>query len=535
LRDRLRAPQLDEVKAKVTSRFSPTLPVAYHALTAELVNAFLKPNETYNAEETMRRRREAQAAVEPVRFTVEKGEVVVREGNVVTAFDLERLEALGLRKAAVDWPDVLARAALVSVLVTILGMYLAHFHPDLWWGERRTLLLAGLLVLTVAVAKATLPGRAGLVYLFPFAAVPMMVAMLLDHRLALVVAVFISLLVGPIAENSLEIATVSLAGGAIGSLGLRRVERISSFLWAGLYVAVASYAVVLAYHLAAGDYDGTLLVSLAGTSLANGGISAALAAIASAPLGYLFGITTLIQLLELAHPSQPLFRRLLLEAPGTYHHSVLVANLAERGAEAIGEDTLLARVASYYHDIGKILHPYFFIENQTGGTNIHDAMNPEASAQAIIAHVTDGMALARKHRLPKEIIAVIQQHHGTRLATYFYNKALQAAGNADSTVPPEPYRYPGPKPQTRLAALIMLADGVEALVRSDPDHSLEHIETLVRQVLDERLTDQLEESGLTFKDLEAIRRAFLEALQGIYHPRLQYPEPPEKTGKKGKG
>lgn len=530
LRDRLRANQLDEAKAKIATRFSPTLPTAYHALTAELVNAFLKPNETYNAAETLRRRQEAQAAAEPVRFTVEKGEVVVREGNVVTALDLERLEALGLRKAAVDWPDALARAALVAVLVAILGLYLAHFHPNLWWGERRTLLLAGLLLLAITAAKATLPGRAGLVYLFPFAAVPMMVAMLLDHRLALVVAVFISLLVGPIAENSLEIATVSLVGGTIGSLGLRRVERISSFLWAGLNVAVASYAVVLAFHLAAGDYDRAFLASLAGTCLANGGISAALAAVASAPLGYFFGITTLIQLLELAHPSQPLFRRLLLEAPGTYHHSVLVANLAERGAEAIGEDTLLARVAAYYHDIGKVLHPYFFIENQTGTANIHDTMKPEASAQAIIAHVTDGVVLAKKHRLPKEIVEVIQQHHGTSLTTYFYNKALQTASD-NPTVPQEPYRYPGPKPQSRLAALIMLADSTEALVRSDPDHSPEHIETLVRQVLNERLTDQLEESRLTFWDLASIRQAFLETLQGIYHPRIQYPERPEQRKK----
>lgn len=527
LRDRLRANQLDEVKAKIAARFSPTLPTAYHALTAELVNAFLKPNETYNAAETLRRRQEAQAAVEPVRFTVEKGEVVVREGNVVTALDLERLEALGLRKAAVDWPDALAKVALVVVLVAILGLYLAHFHANLWWGERRTLLLAGLLLLAITAAKATLPGRAGLVYLFPFAAIPMMIAMLLDHRLALVATIFISLLVGHIAENSLEIATVSLVGGAIGSLGLRRVERISSFLWAGLYVAVASYAVVMAFHLAAGDYDRAFLVSLAGTCLANGGISAALAAVASAPLGYLFGVTTLIQLLELAHPSQPLFRRLLLEAPGTYHHSVLVANLAERGAEAIGEDTLLARVAAYYHDIGKVLHPYFFIENQTGTANIHDSMKPEASAQAIITHVTDGIALAKKHRLPKEIVEVIQQHHGTSLATYFYNKALQIAGD-NPNVPQGPYRYPGPKPQSRLAALIMLADGTEALARSDPDHSPEHIETLVRQVLDERLIDQLEESGLTFRDLSSIRQAFIETLQGIYHPRLQYPERPEQ-------
>ncbi len=524
MRDRLRPDQLSDVKAKIAGRFSPALPAAQSNLTAEIVNGYLKANETNNAEETERRRREAQAAVEPVRFSVEKGEVVVREGNVVTALDLEKLEALGLRKAAIEWPDILATALLVAVLVTVLSLYLARFQPALWRGERRTLLLALLIVLTVAVAKAALPGRAGLVYLFPFAAVPMIVAMLLDGQLALLVTVFLSLLIGPIVENSLEITTISLVGGAIGVLCLRRVERISSFVWAGLYVALANYAVILAFHLPAGDYDVTALASLAGTSLANGGISAALAAIASLPLGAIFGVTTLIQLLELAHPSQPLFGKLLLEAPGTYHHSVIVASLAERAAEAIGADTLLVRVASYYHDVGKTVRPYFFIENQMEGTNIHDTMDSQASAQAIIAHVTDGLALARRYRLPQEVTEAIQQHHGTRPTFYFYNKAVKAAEEAGTPVPPEqPYRYPGPKPQTPVAALVMLADGVEATVRSDPDHSPERLEQLVREVVDERLPEQLDESGLTLRDLESIKRAFIGVLQGVYHPRLQYP------------
>jgi len=526
MRDRIRPSDLADIKARTPSRFSANSPAASLAVTAELVNSLVRANETYNAEETARRRREAQASVDPVRFTVEKGEIVVREGNVVTALDLERLEALGLRKSSVDWPEILGRGMLAVVLVGILAMYLSAYQPSLWRGERRSLLLVLLIVICVAVAKATLPGRAGLVYLFPFAAVPMIVAMLLDQQLALLVTVIISLLVGPLADNSLEITTLSLVGGAIGVLSLRRVERIGAFLWAGLYVALANFAVILAFHLPMADYDGTMWVSLAGTSLANGGISAALAATASLPLGYSFGITTLIQLLELAHPSQPLFRKLLLEAPGTYHHSVIVASLAESAAAAIGADTLLARVAAYYHDVGKTLRPYFFIENQIEGTNIHDGMDPLASAQAIISHVTDGVALARRNRLPQEVTDVIQQHHGTRLATFFYDKAVQAAKESGQPVPEEPYRYPGPKPQTRVAALVMLADGVEATVRASSNHSPEAIERLVREILDERLLDQLDESGLTLKELETVRAAFVSVLQGVYHPRLSYPSPP---------
>jgi putative nucleotidyltransferase with HDIG domain len=537
MRERLRPADVMEVKARLVGRFNPASPASQLSLTAELAAAFIKANETLNAEETAARRREAQALVDPVRYSVEKGEIVVREGNVVTALDLERLEALGLRNPSIEWTEILGRGLLVLALVVILALYLSQYHPRLWLGERRTLLLFLLIVITVAIAKSTLPGRVGLIYLFPFAAVPMIAALLLDQRLALLLTVVLSLLMGPIAENSLEITTISLIGGAVGVLSLRRVERISAFLWAGVYVTLANYAVILAFHLPTGDYDAAMWATLAGTSLANGGISAALAAIAALPLGYFFGITTLIQLLELAHPSQPLFRRLLLEAPGTYHHSVIVASLAERGAAVIGADTLMARVTAYYHDVGKIARPYFFIENQVEGANVHDEMEPTSSAQAILSHVTEGVELARRYRLPAEVADVIQQHHGSRLASFFYGKAATAARARGEELSEDSFRYPGPKPQTKVAALVMLADAVEATVRSNPRHSSEELERVVREIVLESLLDQLDESGLTLKELEAIRKAFVSVLQGVYHPRLQYPvlssPDPTKSARRG--
>lgn len=528
MRERLRPAGAADAKAKLAARFSPTLPAGQVALATEIAAAFVQANELYNADETVRRRRDALAAVEPVRFTVEKGEIVVREGNVITALDLERLEALGLRNPAMDLGEALGRGLLAALLVAILSLYLKAHHPAIWRGERRTLLLAVLIVAAVAIAKLTLPGRVGLVYLFPFAAVPMIVALLLDQQLGLLVALIISLLIGPVADNSLEITMISLIGGSVGVLTLQRVERVSAFIWSGLYVAVANYATILAVHLPMGDYDTAMLVSLAGTSLANGAISAALVAIAALPLGSFFGITTLIQLLELAHPSQPLFRRLLLEAPGTYHHSVVVASLAERAASAIGADSLLARVASYYHDVGKTVRPYFFIENQEEGFNVHDGMDPVASAQAIMAHVPDGANLARRHHLPQEIVDVIQQHHGTRLVSFFYGKAVRQATDGQ-TILEAPFQYPGPKPQTRVAALVMLADAVEATVRSNPNRSPEEIESAVGKVIDERLMGQLDESGLTLKELETSRLAFVRVLQGVYHPRVTYPTLPQPS------
>jgi cyclic-di-AMP phosphodiesterase PgpH len=523
MRERLRPAGIAAVTGSLAGRFNPSSPASPLSLTTELATAFIKPNETLNAETTAARKREAQALVDPVRVTVEKSEIVVREGNVVTALDLERLEALGLRNASIAWTEILGRGLLALALVVILALYLWQFHPKLWLGERRTVLLFLLIIITVAIAKSTLPGRVGLLYLFPFAAVPMIAALLLDQQLALLLTVVLSLLMGPIAENSLEITTLSLIGGAVGVLSLRRVERISAFLWAGIYVALANYAIILAFHLPTGDYDGGMWATLAGTSLANGVISAAIVATAALPLGYFFGITTLIQLLELAHPSQPLFRRLLLEAPGTYHHSVIVASLAERAASAIGADTLLARVAAYYHDVGKIARPYFFIENQAEGANIHDDMDPSSSARAILSHVTEGVTLARRYRLPAEVRDVIQQHHGSRLASFFYGKAATAASARGQDLSEEDFRYPGPKPQTKVAALVMLADAVEATVRSNPRHASEELERTVREIVLEQMLDQLDESGLTLTELEAIRKAFVSVLQGVYHPRLQYP------------
>lgn len=524
MRDRVRQADVANLRARIATRFNASSPAAPLSLTAELTSAFLAPNETFNSDETNSRRRDAQAAVEPVRFTIEKDEIVLRDGNVVTALDLERLEALGLRNPSPDWPEILGRALLATTLAIILALYLAEHEPRLWRGERRTVLLVLLILATTALAKATLPGRADLVYIFPFAAIPMIVALLLNQQLAIVVTVILGLLVGPITENSLEITMIAIAGGAIGALTLRRVERISAFLWSGIYVALANFAIILAVHLPLGDLDVTRLAILAGISAANGAISAALAATAALPLGYFFGITTLIQLLELAHPSQPLFRKLLLEAPGTYHHSVLVASLAERAAEAIGADTLLTRVAAYYHDVGKTVRPYLYIENQLDGPNVHDEMQPAASAQAIIGHVADGAALARRHRLPQEIVQAIEQHHGTRMVSFFYGQALRDAGpGGQADINKDDFRYPGPKPQTRVAALVMLADGVEATARSSPKRTLDELQRIVGEVMDEPLLAQLDESGMSIKDLEATRDAFISVLQGIYHPRLNYP------------
>jgi putative nucleotidyltransferase with HDIG domain len=216
---------------------------------------------------------------------------------------------------------------------------------------------------------------------------------------------------------------------------------------------------------------------------------------------------------------------LLTDAPGTYHHSVIVANLAERAAHIIGADAMLARVGAYYHDIGKVVHPYQFVENQMDGTNVHDQLDPKTSAQLIIAHVKDGLALAQRHGLPSKVRDIIEQHHGTGWAGFFYVRAKEGTEGDDPNLDPAPFRYPGPRPQTTEAAIVMLADSVEATVRSSRDHSPSRIDELVAKAINDRLGEgQLNESDLTLRDLDLIREAFVAVLQGIFHPRLEYPE-----------
>jgi hypothetical protein len=256
-----------------------------------------------------------------------------------------------------------------------------------------------------------------------------------------------------------------------------------------------------------------------------------------AVLGSVFGILTVFQLLELANPSQPLLRRLLVETPGTYHHSLMVGNLGERAAEAIGADPLVTRVAAYYHDVGKLANPLAFIENQAGGENVHDQLDPEVSASILKQHVADGIDIAYAAKLPKALIAFIPQHHGTAIMSYFFARAKEQAAapyggsetaegeKAAASIDERKFRHAGPKPQSREAALLMLADSVEASVRSLAARDEAAIRAMVTRIIEERIADgQFDECDLTLRDLERIRTAFVEQLLGMYHTRIAYPQ-----------
>jgi putative nucleotidyltransferase with HDIG domain len=526
VRERIRADELADKRAAAIAQISQSLSPPQQSLVVDLVTLYTRPNVLVNPAETERNRKDARDKVQPVQVTVERGDVVVRQGDVITPEDVEKMEALGLGNRAFDWQSAAGVGVYAALLVLLLSVYLHIFHLELL-SRPRSVLLVGLLMAGFLLAmKLVVPGRPAVAYAFPVAVATMLISNLLSTPLAITLGFFLALLAAPVFGYSFEMVCLIAVECVVGALAARRIERLNAFFLAGFQVMLANLAVVLAFRLINQDYDWRGMATLAGSSVANGLLCAILSMGTFSVVGSLFGLTTMLQLLELAHPSQPLLRRLLTEAPGTYHHSIIVGNLAERAAEQIGVDSLLVRVGAYYHDIGKLHRPYYFAENQFEGDNIHDRLRPESSAAALVDHVTHGVELAKQYGLPPAVQRFISEHHGTRLASFFYSKAVKAAG--DGAVDESKFRYPGPRPQRKETALVMLADAVEASVRAASNRSTQSLEQIVARSINERITEgELDDCDLTLKDLDTIKRSFTRQLQGVYHPRIEYPEPHE--------
>ncbi len=531
----VRDSQLDSIRQALPQAMPPGIPADQRALAGEIIEPLLVANSTYDAAATQAAQAKALQDTPPVTVTLKQGEVIVDQGHTITATDMEKIQALGLQNPK---PDLAKLAGWFLLAVLVVGLLLGwvwRYRPELWHRDN-ALLLVGLLLAGAVLALKLTASRSVLPFFMPVGAIGLLLAVLLDSGAAIVVLGTLAVLAGAV-SGSVELATYLFLGGLAGIVVLHRGDRIHRFAEAGLAMAVVN-AVVVAIFTLLGERDLTGLLQLWGAALASAGGSAVVAVGSFAVLGNLFGITTSFQLLELANPSQPALRRLLLETPGTYHHSLMVGNLAERAAEAIGADPLLVRVAAYYHDIGKLANPAAFIENQGGMGNVHDLLTPEQSAAVLKEHVANGIDLAYQYGLPKAVIAFIPQHHGTALMSYFYAKAQELAIAAAGAAPGTPeaeiaavsvdqatFRHAGPKPQSREAAILMLSDGVEASVRSLTGHDEPTIRAMVARIIRERLEDgQFDECDLTLRDLEQIREAFVAQLLGMYHQRIEYPQ-----------
>jgi putative nucleotidyltransferase with HDIG domain len=356
-------------------------------------------------------------------------------------------------------------------------------------------------------------------YFAPFAAVAMMLTVLVGGRTALATQIAGALHVGILSLQVEHVAYV-LVPALLGMAAIRRATTAREFVAGAFNVSGGNLGVIGAFLLLARPTDVLGLIQLGSAGVASGALSGLVAFGATGFLGHLFRITTVFELRELGDPNHPLLRQLLLRTPGTYHHSLLVANLAERAAEVIAADGLTARVGAYYHDIGKMRNPLAFIENQTG-KNPHDELDPLVSAQIVSAHIRDGLVLAERYHLPEQITDMIPAHHGTMLVKYFWQTAKDRGQNVDEKA----FRHPGPKPRTREAGIVMLADGVEASVRSLAEKTADTIRAMVDKIVDERVADgQLDECDLTLRDIHRIKDAFCELLLGVYHERIPYPE-----------
>ncbi len=478
----------------------------------------IRPNMLPDTEETNKDINAAVNRVEPV--IISKGQNIVSKGQALTSSHIELLKASGLLKQGfIDYKLLAGYALLIFIMGLLTALYIKNFRPDIYYNRSHLMLIGAvvILVLFISLGANIISG-----YLAPVAVVSMLITMLLDARIGFMVNVPVALLVALIADNSITVLFMAVIGGLVGSLVTMISHQRRDLLISGLLVGGSNALIIICMGLISGS--GILEVIKEGSwGLLNGGF-AAIFTIGTLPAWEnLFDIITPLKLLELSNPNQPLLKKLLMEAPGTYHHSVIVGNLAEHAAQQIGANSLLARVGAYYHDVGKIRRPYFFTENQIAMDNPHEKITPSLSTLIITSHVKDGVELAKKHKIPGVIIDIIKQHHGDSVVAYFYHKARQ--GENPDNVSMDSFRYEGPKPQTREAAIVLLADSVEAAVRSMQDHSPGKIEGLIRKIIKERLeSGQLDESDLTLKDLDVIADAFLDILSGIFHQRIEYPD-----------
>ncbi len=529
MRNPVRTEDLDTIRQGLASSVSFSLSEREGQLVAEIVSPLITANSFYSPELTDAARQAARDAVAPVTQAFVQGQNVVRSGHVITPADFEALSAMGLVQAGSPLYNYLGAAALVVLSTVFSALYFSRRPMAVNAAELRSLLLLSVLFLVFLFsARIVNPNRTVIPYLFPIPAFALLVSALFGMERGLVFGLLMGILCAYGMPDALDLMPYYVLSSLCGVLALGQARRVAHFLYAALAIALAGAVMVLAYRLPFTRTDWIGVATLLGAAGFMGIASTGLALPLQFILAQFLGLTTALQLLEISRPDSPLLNYFLQRAPGTYQHSLQVANLAEQAAERIQADGLLARVGALFHDIGKANNPLFFVENQPANQiDSHDDLDPVVSAQAIISHVTDGLELARKYRLPRRLQDFISEHHGTLIARYQYNRAVQAAGGDASKVVESMFRYPGPAPRSKETALLMFADGVEACARAERPSSDEQLRALVCKVLENRQKNgQLEDTPLSQRDMASIIDSFISTLRVTYHPRLEYPNEP---------
>lgn len=500
------------------ARNNQTLTKTMREITADIGVKLIKPNHFLDEKRTEEYKNQVKKEIEPV--IIKKNQNIVMRGTVITSEHIELMKKAGLMKEkfASDLTIYFGVAALVIIMEMLIGIYIYKFRINVYNDNSKLLIISILLCIN---AIFVIGGNVISVYLVPAGLVAMLICLIFDPLLALVVSIPSTILAACVTNFNLEVVIIYLIGCIAAVLFAHNAHQRNNLLFGGLYIGLINSVVI--FSLGMINNIG-LLDSLINSSIGmGGGLLSAILAIGMLPLlEQMSDIITPIKLMELSNPNQPLLQKMLFEAPGTYHHSILVGNLAEAAANEIGANSILARTGSYYHDIGKIKRPYFFKENQITNDNPHDKITPKLSSLIITSHVKDGLELAEEYRLPRAVKDIIGQHHGTTLVKYFYVMAMK---DGEENVEESSFRYEGPRPVAKEAAIVMLADSVEAGVRSLSNPTTGDIEKMVNKIVDEKVDDgQLNNCDLTLKDLEKIKKAFLKVLGGIFHTRIEYPE-----------
>ncbi|HHV26261.1 MAG TPA: HDIG domain-containing protein [Tissierellia bacterium] len=511
--------ELEYEKSNVKSIFdSLNMDKNQEELGIKIINTTIKPNKFLDVEATQRRKVEESEKIEPI--IIKEDQVIVRKGEKVNSHTYELIKESGLlkQKDGYEISTILGTLIIILIIQFIIGLYLYNFNREVL--NTSKIIILDIIFISIVIISKVVYGISP--YLMPIATSSMLITLIVNPKLALIVNFILTFLMGMILGVDDSVIATMLVGGSVVAFSVMNSSQRYNIFFNGLILGVAHIITIFSFGLIKNS-DALDIVLRSGHGLLNG-IFCAILTIGTLPLWEnIFEVLTPLKLLELSNPNQPLLRRLLMEAPGTYYHSVMVGNLSEAAAEAIGADSLIARVGAYYHDIGKLKRPYFFKENQFGMDNPHDKLNPTLSTLIITNHTKDGLALGEEYELPQEIKDIIVQHHGETVLTFFYYKASK--GKDGENVKLEDFRYKGPKPQTKEAAIIMLADSSEAAVRSIKNPNKGKIEEMVRNIIKDRLEDgQLEDCNLTLKDLSIIANTFSNVLLGIFHDRIEYPK-----------
>ena len=534
--------QVDKLLKQETRKMSLRVPRRVRALLVSQVLKMVQPTLTFNNRATLESREKAAASVPPVSEVLKQGEMIVREGERLSEGQIIKLKSLEKIYRQSHVVGNFTGTALVIFILLVLAWICVQKYDVSFLSSQKNVTLFVILLLSQAVLlkmgilfsqvlHETFRGIPlhSFYYVVPFCSASLLAAVLLGRSSAVLMAIFSAVLTGLILPNHMNFSIVALGGGVLAAIRWKEYRRRTSVLIVAFILGLLGAALALGFNMQEGFSAAIMQWTDIPIALLGGLSNVIIVAGAMPLLESIFKLTTDMRLLELADQNHPLLRKMVVGAPGTYHHSLLVGNLAEEASEAIGANPLLTRVGAYFHDIGKMMKPEYFIENQ-GRENRHDRLKPNMSALILISHVKEGVELAKSHQLPKEIIDLIQQHHGTSLIQFFYEKAKEQNGDG---VTEEFFRYPGPRPQTREAGILMLADMVEASSRSLSDHSHGRLSTLVDRIVQSAFVEgQLDNCSLTLRDLSNIQGAFMRVLVGIHHHRIHYPGK-EDAPKKG--